>query len=463
MQTGKKIPRLVLAAPQSGAGKTTVATGLMAALTARGYRVQSFKVGPDYIDPGYHARACGRPAENLDSWLVPAAQLPALFTEACTGADIAIIEGVMGLYDGGRQGISSTAELAKRLQAPVLLVIDARAMGASAAALALGFRDYDPEVPFAGVILNRLGSPTHADMIREACAACGIKVYGALRRGSGLQLPERYLGLVPTEENLDGAIIHKWGEAVTQAVDLSALVQLAQSAPSVAAVPDAVQPTDHRQAPSPVRIGIARDEAFSFYYASGLRTLERLGAVLVPFSPLHAKHLPQVDGLLLGGGFPEQFAAQLAANVALREEMRRAAEAGLPIYAECGGYMYLLQELQDLEGRIWPMTGIFPGRAVMTEKLQMVGYVTATLQQDSLLGPAGTALRGHEFHFSQTELLSAISQPWRFTRLRDGSSYAAGQQRGQVLGSYLHLNFAGCREAAAHFLEVCRCQAKSSL
>ena len=458
MGMAKRIPRLVIAAAQSGAGKTTVATGLMAALSAKGYKVQPFKVGPDYIDPGYHSRACGRPAENLDSWLVPPVQLPQLFAEACAGADIAIVEGVMGLYDGGRQGVSSTAEIAKRLQAPVLLVIDTRAMGASAAALALGFRDYDPEVRLAGVLLNRLGSDTHEAIIREACAVRDIPVYGAVRRGAGLQLPERYLGLVPTEENLDGAIIHKWGEALTQAVDLPAIVQLAQSAP-----PLAVEiKTQSTQVSPRVRIGIARDEAFSFYYASGLHALERLGAALGPFSPLHDRELPEVDGCLLGGGFPEQFAAQLAANVAMREALRCAAEAGLPIYAECGGYMYLLEQLQDLEGHVWPMTGIFPGRAVMTERLQMVGYVTATLQQDCLLGPAGTSVHGHEFHFSQTELPTGVTRPWQFTRLRDGTSYAAGQVRGNVLGSYLHVNFAGCPAAAQHFLEVCRCQAKSS-
>lgn len=450
MRDTYQIPRVVLAAAQSGSGKTTIATGLMAALRQAGLKVQAFKVGPDYIDPGYHSLACGRPGENLDSWLVPASDIPALFACSCEGADITIIEGVMGLYDGGRKGVSSTASIAKLLHAPVLLVLDAHAMAASAAAIALGFRDFDPEVNLAGVIANRLGSESHAQMVREACEAIGIPVYGTLRRDPRLQTPERYLGLVPTQENDDAAIVGQWGQAVSDALDIDRIRVLAASAPPlhVAAYMDRPKPGKS------VRIGFARDEAFSFYYASGLQELRAQGAELVPFSPLLDAALPEVDGLLLGGGFPEQFAATLSGNSAMRSSIREAAEAGMPIYAECGGYMYLMQELIDPSGTAWPMAGVFPGRAVMTEKLQMVGYVTATLQQDTVLGPAGTELHGHEFHFSREEgNAGASARPFHFVKLRNGDAYPAGQQVRHALGSYLHLNFAGCPEAAQSFLK----------
>lgn len=449
------LPRLVIAAAQSGSGKTTVATGLLSALRQRGIVVQSFKVGPDYIDPGYHRLASGRAAHNLDTWLVPKERVPALFAEESEGADITVVEGVMGLYDGGREGVSSTAEIAKLLKAPVVLVIDAKSMGASAAALAMGFRDYDPDVQLAGVILNRLGSKTHEAMIRQAMKEIDMPVLGALYRNEELHMPERHLGLLPAEENTDREIVEALGNAVAGSLDLEAILHLACMTPDLVLKEMA---SEQRVLPGTVcRIGIARDEAFSFYYPASLKVLERFGAELVPFSPLHDEALPKVDGLFFGGGFPEIFAEQLTGNASMRKAIREAAGQGMPIYAECGGYMYLMQELQDFTGSIYPMCGVFAGRAAMTKKLQMVGYVEAALQQDTVLGPAGTVIHGHEFHFSQEEAKDRESgRPFIFTKMRNGSRYPAGQCCKQALGSYLHLHFAGCPAAAEHFVEACQ-------
>mgnify|MGYP001017452346 CR=1 FL=1 len=446
------IPRIVIAATQSGGGKTTLVTGLLAALRARGLNVQSFKVGPDYIDLGYHRLASGRTGHNLDTWLVPEARLTEIFARECVGADIAVIEGVMGLYDGGRRGVSSTAAIAKLLDAPVLLVVDAKSVGASAAATALGFRVYDPAVNLAGVLLNRLGSETHEEMIREAMAGIDLRVYGALRRDTALALPERHLGLTPVEEHAAAETVHAVGERVEAGLDLDGILELARSAEPLAA-----QGGQGREKSAPVRIGVARDEAFSFYYAASLAELEVCGAEVVEFSPLHDEALPDVDGIIIGGGFPEMFAGELAANVSMRDSIRRAAEDGLPIYAECGGYMYLMCSLIDFDGAEHEMTGVFPVRARMTEKLQMVGYVEAAQTADTVLGSAGLILHGHEFHFSveETDAPAEIVRPFRFTKLRNGAQYAAGCIYKNVLGSYLHLHFAGCRDAAEHFVEAC--------
>lgn len=447
------IPRIVIAATQSGGGKTTLVTGLLAALRARGLSVQSFKVGPDYIDLGYHRLASGRTGHNLDTWLVPEARLTEIFARECVGADIAVIEGVMGLYDGGRRGVSSTAAIAKLLDAPVLLVVDAKSVGASAAATALGFRVYDPAVNLAGVLLNRLGSETHEEMIREAMAGIDLRVYGVLRRDTALALPERHLGLTPVEEHAATETVRAVGERVEAGLDLDGILELARSAEPLAA-----QGGQGREKSAPVRIGVARDEAFSFYYAASLAELESYGAEIVEFSPLHDEGLPDVDGIIIGGGFPEMFAGELAANVSMCDSIRRAAEDGLPIYAECGGYMYLMCSLIDFDGAEHEMTGVFPVRARMTEKLQMVGYVEAAQTADTVLGSAGLILHGHEFHFSveETDAPAEIVRPFRFTKLRNGAQYAAGCIYKNVLGSYLHLHFAGCRDAAEHFVEACR-------
>lgn len=452
----QRIPRIVIAATQSGSGKTTIVTGLLAALKEKGLKVQSYKVGPDYIDPGYHEIASGRPGHNLDAWLVTEERLAEIFARTADDADIAIIEGVMGLYDGGRNGISSTAFVAKLLDAPVLLVINAKSMGESAAALALGFKQYDPTVNIAGVILNRLGSPTHCRMIEEALEKLDIPVYGAVLRNDKMNMPERHLGLVPVQENTcESEVVAEIGRTVGSSVDIEAIVRLANEA-------SALEVTEKYDLPAErsVRIAVARDDAFTFYYPESICQLEMAGAEIIPFSPLCDNALPEADGLILGGGFPEMFAAQLYANETMRNSISRAADSGMPIYAECGGFMYLMREMVDFEGNRFPMTNIVPGSVEMKKKLQTVGYVEARMENDTVLGKKGTVLHGHEFHFS-SECVSAGTDPneypraFTFQRMRDIPPYMAGYAKGNILGSYLHLHFAGCPDAAKCFVEKC--------
>lgn len=451
-----KLPRIVIAAVSSGGGKTTVVTGLLSALRQKGLKVQSYKVGPDYIDPGYHRLASGYPAHNLDSWLMPEDKLREIFIRTSKEADISVVEGVMGLYDGGRSGVSSTAEIAKLLDAPVVLVIDAKSMGASAAAIALGFREYDPQVKLAGVILNRLGSDTHRLMIEKAMQEIGIPVLGAIKRDDSLAMPERHLGLLPVEENQrELEAVEAIGRAVVSQTDLVSIIRLADKAGEMEMADDSNAVTEDDKN---VTIAVARDDAFSFYYPESLRILEKSGARIILFSPLKDKELPFCDGVILGGGFPEMFAEALRCNYTMLESIKNAAESGMPIYSECGGFMYLTQAMIDFDGIEHTMAGVLPCRVQMNKKLQMVGYVSAEMNTDTVLGPKGTRLHGHEFHFS-SEIIpekDCRDRAFTFTRMRNNAVYQAGYAWKNVLGSYLHLHFAGCPEAADYFVEKCK-------
>ena len=451
-----KLPRIVVAAVSSGGGKTTVVTGLLSALRQKGLKVQSYKVGPDYIDPGYHRLASGYPAHNLDSWLMPEDKLREIFIRTSKEADISVVEGVMGLYDGGRSGVSSTAEIAKLLDAPVVLVIDAKSMGASAAAIALGFREYDQQVKLAGVILNRLGSDTHRLMIEKAMQEIGIPVLGAIKRDDSLAMPERHLGLLPVEENQrELEAVEAIGRAVVSQTDLVSIIRLADKSGEMELADDSNAVTEDDKN---VTIAVARDDAFSFYYPESLRILEKSGARIILFSPLKDKELPFCDGVILGGGFPEMFAEALRCNYTMLESIKNAAESGMPIYSECGGFMYLTQAMIDFDGIEHPMAGVLPCRVQMNKKLQMVGYVSAEMNTDTVLGPKGTRLHGHEFHFS-SEIIpekDCRDRAFTFTRMRNNAVYQAGYAWKNVLGSYLHLHFAGCPEAADYFVEKCK-------
>ena len=428
---------IVLGAVSSGSGKTTVTLGLIAALRARGLTVQSFKVGPDYIDTAYHSIAAERPSHNLDSWLIPIDKLRAIFESSLGDADVAIIEGVMGLYDGGRGGISSTAEIAKLLGIPVVLIIDAKSIGASAAAIALGFREFDRDVNLVGVILNRIGSSTHQKMIEDALGSIDMKCFGALRRDRQFTIPERHLGLLLPTENSEFTFLNELRAAIEAQIDLDALLEA-----TVSIEPKIVETKKSRSA---FKIGVAKDEAFSFYYPASFVELERRGAEIVEFSPLHDAKLPPVDALLLGGGYPEMFASELEANSSMREEIRRAASEGMPIFAECGGYMYLMRELIGFDGRHFEMCGVLSSRAAMNDRLQMVGYVDAELLADCMLGRRGERLHAHEFHFSNViDDDPSAMKIFRCTRLRTGEIYEAGVIKNNVVGSYLHFHFAGC-------------------
>ena len=446
------IPRIVIAATQSGAGKTTIVTGIIAELRARGLIVQSYKIGPDYIDPGYHSLASERPSHNLDTWLISKERLKEVFLETSQDADIAIIEGVMGLYDGGKNNISSTAEVAKMLNAPVVLVIDARSMGASAAAIALGFREYDKDLKLAGVILNRIGSDNHKRIAEEALQNIEINCLGAIKRDNSLTTPERHLGLLPTTENDTTTLIKKIREAIGSQIDINELINIANEAKNFTnQTINFAANTLH----STLKIVVAKDEAFNFYYPESLKVLEHSGADIVNFSPLHDKKLPSADGIIIGGGFPEMFAAQLEANITMRESIKTAAMNNMPIFAECGGYMYLMNELIDFEGKSYKMVGIIDNSAKMNDRLQMVGYVEASLTSDCIIGKAGDIVHAHEFHFSN-EVNNIGQNAFNCVRIRNDSKYCAGFVSNNIVASYLHIHFVGCKSAAKSFVENCK-------
>lgn len=457
MTDEKQCPRIVLAGVSSGVGKTTVVTGLLRVLRDQGLAVQPFKVGPDYIDPGFHEKAAGCDSYNLDTWLVPEERLVSTFCTLAAGADLSVIEGVMGLYDGGAAGVSSTAHIARLLQAPVVLVMNCRSMGQSAAAVALGYREYAPDVEIAGVILNQLGSDNHEQIIREAMAGIGMPVLGALHRTDALQTPERHLGLTPVTETETDALIAHMAETVGAGLDLAAIRSVAESAPVL--FPETEETAGEK---TPVRIGVAKDEAFTFYYPTSLSALAEKGAVLVPFSPLADETIPDVDGLLFGGGFPEMFLEKLAANVSLKTSIKNARDAGMPIFAECGGLMYLCREIFDFEEKEYEMVGLVPAVCRMQKKLQRVGYVTAKALRESILAQAGETLRGHEFHFSTMEP-DASDFPWAYelTGSRQKEAHREGYAAGAVLASYLHINFDGSPAAADRFLSACRAYRKA--
>ncbi|MEG1602194.1 MAG: cobyrinate a,c-diamide synthase [Cloacibacillus sp.] len=446
-------PRLVIAAVQSGSGKTTITSGVIAALSASGLRVHPYKIGPDYIDPGYLSAAAGGRADNLDTWLTDEPAMKSIFAEASEEADISIIEGVMGLYDGGRGGVSSTAAIAKALRAPVLLVIDVRSMGESAAAIAKGFRDYDPSVDIRGVIINRYGSENHRTMAAEAIEKIGLPVIGAVPRNKEAEVRERHLGLLPVEENSNKEHIENVRRMIEPAIDLKKIVEIAKSAPPLEA-PNACEKTTP-QSPR-VKIAVAKDEAFSFYYPESLAVLEAFGAEIAPFSPLSDEGIPEgCCGLIFGGGFPEVFAERLAANENMKASVREAAEGGMPIYAECGGFMYLTRAMAGFDGIAREMAGVVPAECKMNDSLRTVGYVTATALADCVIAKKGETLRGHEFHFSSMEPLAPAQSAFLFTKNRTGESYPGGFANENILGSYLHLHFAGFPKAAERFVQQC--------
>jgi cobyrinic acid a,c-diamide synthase len=445
------IPRLVIAAPASGCGKTTVACGLMAALRARGLAVSGHKVGPDYIDPGYHALATGRPPRNLDPFLCGEDLIGPLFRHGAAGAQVAVIEGVMGLFDGADPALGlhpdygSTAHVARLLGAPVVLVVDAARAGRSAAALVAGFAGFDPRTSVAGVILNRVASDRHERLLRDALTAAGMTVYGAIRRTEGIVTPSRHLGLIPAAEREATArqAIQAMGALIAASCDLDALLTLAHQAPAMSA--GAWQPPPARPAdPAPV-VALAAGAAFTFGYTEQAELLEAAGARVAPFDPLRDEDLPEgTAGLILGGGFPEMHAAELSANERLRHQVAALAAAGAPVAAECAGLLYLARTLDQR-----PMCGVLDVRATMTSKLTL-GYRHAVAATDSVLARAGDVARGHEFHRTVAVPASGHQPAW---------TLATGAREGHVtrscVASYLHTHWAGHPAAAARFVAAC--------
>ena len=440
--------RLVVAGTHSGVGKTTVATGLLAALRRAGHRPAGAKVGPDFIDPGYHALACGRPPRNLDAWLCGAEVIPALAGRAAAGADVLIVEGVMGLFDGSADGTpSSTADVARLLDAPVVLVVDAGAMSASVAALVHGFATFDPSVRIGGVILNQVGSPAHEVQLREALAPLGWPVLGVLRRSAAVAVPSRHLGLVPVAERpaVVTEALDRLAAAVAEQVDLDAVMRLAASAPPLAVDAPPLPAWDGTDE-TPTRIAVAAGAAFTFTYTDTLDALMAAGAEPVPFDPLRDEALPEgVDGLIAGGGFPEVYAAELAANRPMLGDVRRRVEGGLPTWAECGGLLWLCR---TLDGRA--MAGAVPADAVMTGRLTL-GYRAATVTTPAPIGDPGAVVRGHEFHYSTVEPAGgALVFRSRFGERPDGFATPT------LLATYLHHHPGGDPSAVARFVETCR-------
>ncbi|MET9548039.1 cobyrinate a,c-diamide synthase [Streptomyces sp. NPDC006627] len=447
------VARLVIAAPSSGSGKTTVATGLMAAFTAAGLAVSPHKVGPDYIDPGYHALATGRPGRNLDAYLCGPDLIAPLFAHGSAGCDLAVVEGVMGMYDGaaGQGELASTAHVAKLLRAPVVLVVDASSQSRSVAALVHGFASWDPQVRVAGVILNKVGSDRHEKLLREALEESGVPVLGALRRVRQVRAPSRHLGLVPVAERQAEAVesVTALASQVREGCDLEALLALARSAPSL---PGGAWDPGAVPAPAPVagrrpRVAVAGGAAFTFSYAEHTELLTAAGAEVVPFDPLHDERLPEgTAGLVIGGGFPEVYAPELSANEPLREAVAALARSGAPVAAECAGLLYLAREL---DGK--PMCGVLDAEARMSERLTL-GYREAVAVSDSVLAAAGTRTRGHEFHRTVVEPGAGPAPAWG---LHAPERRVEGFVQGNVHASYLHTHWAARPDVARRFVDRC--------
>ncbi|MFB6841473.1 cobyrinate a,c-diamide synthase [Streptomyces sp. NPDC056361] len=459
------VARLVIAAPSSGAGKTTVATGLMAAFAGRGLAVSPHKVGPDYIDPGYHALATGRPGRNLDAYMCGTGRIAPLFLHGARGCDLAVVEGVMGLYDGAAdQGeLASTAQVAKLLKAPVVLVVDASSQSRSVAALVHGFASWDPEVRIGGVILNKVATDRHEHLLREALGESGVPVLGVLRRAPAVATPSRHLGLVPVAERQAQAVeaVAAQAEQVRAGCDLEALLALARSAPELHAEPWVPEVGERLHAggsgvptrsalaerlPTP-RVAVAGGAAFTFSYAEHTELLTAAGAEVVTFDPLRDEALPEgTSGLVIGGGFPEMYGEQLSANEPLRKAVAELAASGAPVAAECAGLLYLAR---SLDGN--PMCGVLDADARMSERLTL-GYRDAVAVNDSVVAPAGARMRGHEFHRTVIEPGAGALAAWG---LRQPERRVEGFVQGGVHASYVHTHWAGSPEVAARFVEHC--------
>ncbi len=447
------IRSLVIGGVASGVGKTTVTLGLLSAFRRRGLTVQPFKVGPDFIDPGFHRLASGRPSRNLDAWMLSRGYCLDSMAHHAAEADLVLVEGVMGLFDGaeGKSDEGSTAQMAKWLGAPVILVVDAAKMARSGAAIVLGFERFDPDLHLAGVIFNQVAGEGHYRFLVEGLAGVTeAEPLGYLPRRDDFMLPERHLGLVTArEQTFSESFFERLGRAVEETVNVDRLLALASS--QVAPQPALSSP----RSPTRVRIGVALDDAFQFYYPDNLEQLEAAGAELVYWSPIHDHSLPKVDALYLGGGYPELHAAQLSANGPMRLAVRDFALSDHPVYAECGGLMYLATGLEDLEGRVHPMVGIVSTTIRMSPKRLTLRYVEVELGEATLLGSAGSVMRGHEFHYSrmEEEPPAEVRRAYRLRTRRGGEEQAEGYVLGGVLASYVHLHFGSNPNAGQAFVD----------
>lgn len=444
---------IVIAGPASGVGKTTIALGLMAAFRRRGLVVQPFKCGPDFIDAGHHTRVCDRPSRNLDGWMLSGETNRALFAHHAGTADIAIVEGVMGLFDGARNsGEGSTAAMAKHLCLAVLFVVDASKMAASAAALVRGFETFDPAVRIAGVVFNHVGSAGHYGLLREALEQAGCApAVGYLPKEASLCIPERHLGLYTAHEDvLSKPALDHLSSLMEQFVNLDRVLELA-------ALEDEYQTAagPSRAVGDAARIAVARDRAFCFYYEDNLDALHAAGAEIVEFSPLADRTLPEgTDAIYIGGGYPELYAAELSANHSMRASIGQFVESGRPAYAECGGLMYLGRHLRLRDSSNLPMVGVLPFGTTLTDRLVRFGYTEVSFTSDCLLGRAGATARGHSFHYSTIDGAPDVDCVYRLRSTLSGAESAEGYVVGNVLASYIHLHFLSNPELSVNFVRA---------
>ena len=454
------VPRLVIAGTHSGVGKTTVTLALLGTLLKRGRLVQAFKVGPDFIDPGHHTAVAKRPSRNLDGWMLDAAANRETLGRAGRGVDLCLIEGMMGLFDGSASTSDrgSTAEMARLVQAPVLLVVDGSALARSAAALVSGYSRFDPNLRVAAVLFNRVNSEGHYRLLKEAVEqTAGVPAVGYLPCDQEMVIADRHLGLVTAQEQLTTSVYDRLADAIAATVDLERVEEIARSAEDL---PIPTMTTNRHGRSSAVglrapRIGVALDAAFCFYYQDNLEWLEHYGAELVYFSPLHDRMLPAVDGLYLGGGYPEVHAATLAGNCDIRQAVLDFGRRGQPIYAECGGLMYLMDAICANEERRYEMVGFFSGQAVMNQRACTIGYRTLEITSPCWLGPVGMTVKGHEFHYSAISHVQPAEYIGCITDAARRHGRPEGLARQNVIALYTHLHFGSQPQVAAQFVKAC--------
>lgn len=444
--------RLLIAGTHSGCGKTTVTMGLLK-LLSRNRKVQPFKVGPDYIDPMFHSHITGNKCRNLDSYILSPESIGYLFHDASILGDISVIEGVMGLYDGAssQMDIGSSAHIAKILNCPVILVVDAKGMSRSAAATVMGYTSFDPELNIKGVLFNNVGSEGHYKILRDAVESYSdVKVVGYLSRNPEFTLPSRHLGLVPESEinELDD-LLEAVADELEKTIDMTALIRILDESsqvcysykkPIISKIKD-------------FKVAVAYDKAFNFYYWDNIQLLEKLGGEITFYSPLKDSRVPEADLLYLGGGFPEVFAADLAKNRAMLEDVKKALRGGMTCLAECGGYMYLTESIEDLQGQKQDMVGFISGEATMTKKLQRFGYAKLTLEKDCLYGHKGDMLKVHEFHRSLVHLKGSYDYRFTLEKERLGTIWNGGVQVGNTLAGYPHIHWYSNLDTIKHVIE----------
>jgi cobyrinic acid a,c-diamide synthase len=446
--------RLVIAGTGSGVGKTTLTIGLMSALRKKGYTVQGFKCGPDYIDPTYHTAVTGRVSRNIDSWMLNHEMVKEIVIRGSQGADISIIEGVMGFYDGKNpmNNTGSTAEISLITESPVILVVNCASMARSAAAIVKGFQAFLKEVNIVGVIANRIGSEGHFKIVQTAIEQeCGIPVLGYLKRDEELTIPERHLGLIPSVERGElNPFFEQLGDSVLETINVDSIYELTK-APAL----ELKESQFKRREKTTVRMAVARDAAFNFYYKENLEMLEASGAELVEFSPLKGETLPeQVHGLYIGGGFPEEFAQELAENSEVKNSIRSAIEKGMPTLAECGGFMYLTESIETTHEKNFEMVGIIPGKVKMQTKLAALGYREITAEEENFLLEGDLIARGHEFHYSTFQPRTEFQPAYQTKGMRGLKQ--EGYQNGSLIAGYTHFHFGSCPGLVENWIKKCK-------